>query len=300
MAYEAERNAMTRPGFPHATIRKLLCTGTATLLLAVIAAWTLPAPAEAGSPVAGPLILAGSSGHLAVVKRLAEAFARVHPEITIHVPPSLGSGGAIRAAADGAIAIGLVSRPLEEEEKGLGLTVLPYARTALVIGAHPSVADDGVTFEDLVAILHGTKPRWKDGHEIIVITRNPGSSTFEILGWTIPGFQRAFAESYRARRWTSALTDQEMDRLIASTPYAIGFTNLGVITVERLPIKALKVNGVAPTSENIRRGRYPLVKPLAFVFVEAKLPAGARLFLEFARSREGEKVLRANAYVPSE
>ncbi|MBI2875544.1 MAG: sensor histidine kinase [Candidatus Tectomicrobia bacterium] len=41
----------------------------------------------------------------------------------------------------------------------MGLTVRPYAQTAIVLGAHPTVADDGITVEDLVRIYQGTKSR---------------------------------------------------------------------------------------------------------------------------------------------
>jgi len=253
-----------------------------------------------GEPASHPVVVGGSSGHLALIRRLAEAFQQVHPEIAMHVPGSLGSSGGIRAAADGAIDIGLTSRPLTDEEKGWGLTVSPYGRTAVVVGAHPTVADDEVTFADLIAIMRGTKSRWRDGREIIVISRNAGSSTLHIMGEMVPGFEAAFLESYRTKRWMTVLSDQDMNRLLAQTPYAIGFTNWGALTIERRRIKALRVNGVPPTPETVRSGRYPLVKPLALVFRDAQLSAGAKAFLAFARSREGIAIQRANGYVPSE
>ena len=43
-----------------------------------------------------------------------------------------------------------------------------------------------------------------------------------------------------------ARNDAEMARLLASTPGAVGITDLGVIRTSRLPVKALAVNGVAP------------------------------------------------------
>ncbi len=248
----------------------------------------------------GPLVFAGSGSNLPPVRLLAEAFGRIRSEIKIEVPASIGSHGGIRAAADGAVAAGLISRPLREGEKGLGLTVLPYARTAVVIGAHPSVADEGITFEELVQIYRGAKTRWRDGREIIVLTREPGDSSIEVLERKIPGFQEAYAESQRAKRWTTLYTDQEMNRVLARTPYALGLSDTGAITAEQLPIKALKVNGVPPTPENVSSGRYPLVKTLAFVFQKDKLPTGARAFLEFVRSRDGGRILRANGYLPGE
>ncbi|MBI4590699.1 MAG: substrate-binding domain-containing protein [Candidatus Rokubacteria bacterium] len=193
----------------------------------------------------------------------------------------------------------MISRPLREPEKGLGLTVLPYARTAAIIGAHPTVTDDRITFEERLQIYKGTKTRWSDGREIIVLTREPGDTSIEVLEREIPGFAPAYAESHKAKRWTTLYTDQGMNRVLARTPYAIGFSDMGTITAERLPIKVLKMNGVLPTPENVLSGRFPLVKRLAFVFLKDKLPDGAKAFLDFVRSSEGGKVLRASGYLPA-
>lgn len=275
----------------------LYCGLPLVLLTAPLIPWV---SVWAGETPAAPLVFAGSGSNLPLTRLLADAFARVRPEISIDVPASIGSTGAIRAAADGAIAVGLISRPLKDQEKGSGLTVLPYARTAVVIGVHPAVPDDGISFEDLVQIYKGTKSRWKDGREIIVLTREAGDSSIEVLERDIPGFKQAYAESRSVKRWATLLTDQEMNRVLARTPYAIGLSDMGAITSERLPIKVLRIDGVLPTPENVLSGRYPLVKSLAFAFLKDKLPAGAKAFLDFVRSKDGEKILRANGYLPHE
>lgn len=287
-------------GYRWSITRRILIPCVGLPLLVAVTVLVLWVRALAGEAPSGSLVFAGSGSNLAVTRLLAEAFGRSRPEIKIDVPASIGSTGGIRAAAEGAIAVGLISRPLREQEKGLGLTVLSYARTAVIIGAHPSVADDGITSEGLVNIYRGAKSRWKDGREIIVLTREPGDSSIEVLEREVPEFKGAYAESVRARRWTTLYTDQEMHRVLARTSYAIGLSDMGAIAAERLPIKVLKVNGVLPTPENVLHGRYPLVKTLAFAFPKDKLPPGGKAFLDFVRSREGERVLRANGYLPAE
>ncbi len=267
-------------------------------LLSALLCLLVSASPSAGQAPSGPLVVAGSGTNLAITRLLADAFGRTRPGIKIEVPASIGSTGAIRAASEGAVAIGLVSRPLREQEKGLGLTLVPYARTAVVIGAHPAVADDSITFEDLVDIYRGTKTRWRDGHEIIVLTREPQDSSIEVLERVVPGFKAAYAESQQARRWRILFSDQEMNAALAKTPYAIGLSDMGTIAAERLPVKPLKVNGVPPDPGEVRSGRYPLVKKLAFVFLADRIPTAARAFVDFARSREGEKVLMGNGYEP--
>jgi len=272
----------------------------AVLLFAVGAA-SLPGERAWGADSAsGALVVAGSGANLDITRRLAEEFRRIRPDIRIDVPPSIGSGGATRAVADGAVGLGLISRALKENESRLGLTALSYARAVVVIGAHSAVADDGLTSADLVAIHQGTKDRWRDGRDIVVLTREPGDSSIEVLEREIPGFKGVYAESQRVRRWTTLFTDQEMNRAIAGSPYAVGFSHLGDIAIEKLPIKALKLDGVAPSLENARTGKYPLVKTLSFVFVKDRLRPEAKAFIDFARSKQAHPILRAQGFLPGE
>ena len=206
----------------------------------------------------------------------------------------------MRAAADGSIALGLISRPLRERERGLGVTVLPYARAVIVVAAHVAVPDDGITSEDLVRIYQGIKTRWRNGREIIVLTREPGDSTIEILEREVTGFKGAYAESQQAKRWRTFYTDQEMNRTLSRTPDTIGFSDLGEISLERLSIKPLAFNGVPPIPGLAAEGRYPLVKTLAFVFRKETLSPAAKAFLDFARSKNAQQILASHGYLPGE
>ena len=114
----------------------------------------------------------------------------------------------------------------------------------------------------------------------------------------MPGFGAVYEESMQEKRWAVLLTDLDMAQFLAKTPHAIGFTDLGALTVEQQRIKPLRVNGVAPTLQNAQSGQYPLVKPLMFVYHQEKLPPAAREFLAFVRSPEGARILRANGYLP--
>lgn len=252
-------------------------------------------------PSSNQLVFAGSGANVDIIRLLTKALEQTHPEIQIDIPASIGSAGAIKATADGASAVGLISRPLNEQEKKLGLTVVPYAQTAIAFAAHSSVAEDGLTSAELIKIYKGTKSHWQDGQQIIVLTRERGSSSILVLEEKLPGFKEVFAESARAKRWTTLYSSQEMNQVLAMTPYSLGIADVGTITTKRLSsIKILKFNGVSPTLENISTGKYPFFKTVAFVFRKDKLPANAKAFLNFIQSKEGKKLLRANGYLPVE
>ena len=268
-------------------------------LSVVVAIVLTVTPAHAGQ-APGSLVLAGSGPNLAITRLLAEAFTKRRTDVRIEIPASLGSTGGIRAAADGAITVGLVSRPLRESEKGLGLTVLAYARSPIILAVHPTVAEDAITADDLVRIYQGTKTRWEDGSEIVLLTREPDDSGIEVLESKIPAFKAAHVTCRQAKRCTVLFTEQEMIHSLAERPRSLGLTDLGAIRAEGVLVKPLAFNGVRPTPEEVQRGRYPLVRTLAFVFRKEQLPAEAAAFLAFVRSTEGEKILRADGYISGE
>jgi phosphate transport system substrate-binding protein len=268
-----------------------------TIFAQALALMALAWPVLASPTQGAPLIFAGSGTNLPIVRALAQGFQRTHPAIAIDVPASIGSSGGIQAAADGAIALGLVSRALKDKEKGKGLTVVNYARTPLIIGVHPAVAEDNVTHAELLDIYRGKRRTWRDGQDIVVLTREPSDSSIEVLVKGVPGFKEAYEESQQAKRWTTLLKDLVMNETLAKTPHAIGVSDLGALTIERHQIKPLKINGVAPSLKNLQNGKYSLYKTLAFVYRSDKLPAGARLFIDYVRSKEGAKILRANGYL---
>lgn len=254
-----------------------------------------------GSATASPtpvMVFAGSGSNLPITRLLAEAFQKRHPGVKIDIPASIGSTGGVRAVADGGITVALISRPLKEEEKGLKLSTLAYARTAVVMGVNRNAPDDGITLTDLVNIYRGRKTRWKDGREIVVLTREPGDSSIELLEREVPCFRDAYRESQEAGRWKTIYNDQEMNRAIVRIPYSLGISDAGAIKTDRLAIKALKVNGVSPSLKNVQKGAYPLVKTLSFAFYRERLPAPAKSFMDFVVSAEGARILRANGYLP--
>lgn len=259
-------------------------------------------PLEVQPSTGTPLTFAGSGVSLEITRILAKEFQKTHPKIKINVPASIGSSGAIQGVADGAIAVGMVSRPLKEQEKKLGLRVIAIAKTPVAFAVHPSVPDNNITSAQLLDIYQGKKTQWLDNQEIIVLTRESKDSSILIFEQKISGFKQVYADSQKSDRWTTLYTDQQMNQQIEKTPLTLGIADVGTITAEnkRSSIKTLKFNGIAPTIENVAQGKYPLVKNLYFVFDRGKTSPDAQEFIKFVRSREGAKILTANSYLAME
>ena len=248
-------------------------------------------------PASETLVFAGCDSNIPLTRLLARAFAQTHPEVKIQLR-TVGSTNGVALAAAGAIQIGLVSRPLRDVEEGLGLTFLPYARTAVIIGADPDTPDTTLTAADLLSFYRGTKLTWNSGREITFLTREEGDSSVASLKQAMPGFAEAYAAGSNTSHWTILYSEPRMHEALLTLPFALGLSDLGTTTLERLPIKVLSIDGIAPTPENIASGRYPFIKTLGFVWREDTLPASVRAFVKFVQSDDGAGLLRAHGYLP--
>lgn len=271
--------------------------GIVQLFLAVLMVLVM-APGFAGAAEQkSAIVVAGTGTCIPIVRLLAEEFQRLYPAVKISVPASIGSGGGIKAAADGAVDIGMVSRPLKSDEMAKGLVVRPFARTAIVFATSPYVPDRELSYGDILAIYRGEKKKWKDGRKIIVLTREASDSSVEVLRQKLPGFKELYDASQEKKVWTTLFTDQEMNQALVKTPGAFGITDQGAVITEKLAVKVLDLNGIAPLLDNVRSGKYPLSKPLAFVYRKEALSPASRAFLAFVFSPKGRMLLNKHGYL---
>ena len=243
------------------------------------------------------LIFAGCDANIPLTRLLARAFMQRHPEVSIQLE-TVGSTNGVALTAAGAVQIGLVSRRLRASEEGLGLAFRPYAMTAVIIGADPDVPDVTLAATDLLSFYRGMKHQWASGREIVLLTREEGDSSIVSLKESLPGFADAYAAESHPRHWTVLYSEPAMHEALLTVPFALGLSDLGTITIERLPIRALSIDGIAPTLENITSGRYPFTKTLGLVWREDTLPDSARAFVEFVQSDDGAEILTSHGYLP--
>jgi phosphate transport system substrate-binding protein len=248
-------------------------------------------------PVSDTLVLAGCDSNVPLTRLLARTFMQRHPDVEIQLR-TVGSTNGVALAAAGAVQIGLVSRPLRGGEERLGLTFVPYATTAVIVGADPSAPDTTLAAADLLSFYRGTKLQWNSGREIALLTREEGDSSVASLKQAMPGFAEAYAAGSNTSHWTILYTEPAMHEALLTLPFAVGLSDLGTVTLERLPIRVLSIDGIAPTLENVVGGRYPFTKTLGFVWREDGLSNAARAFMDFARSDEAVGILTSSGYLP--
>jgi phosphate transport system substrate-binding protein len=80
---------------------------------------------------------------------------------------------------------------------------------------------------------------------------------------------------------------------VAGNPAAIGYISLGSLNDT---VKALMIDGVAPSAEGIKDGTYKVARPFN-IMLSAKAGDAAKAFVDFILSADGQKVVTDNGYV---
>lgn len=267
------------------------------IVWAAVIGLTFFQPLPARESATKEFVLGGSGTNTLLTEVLVKAFREKHPGVNIRVLSSIGSSGGIRGVHKDKIALGLVARPLRGIEQTWGLKALPYARTIIVFGANPAVTDDNISTRDVVDIYTGKRSKWSDGGRIVVLVREEGDSSAEVLMKAVVGFKEILENAWRSGIWRVEYRDGECNASIERLKNAIGWTDLGSIRLGNHKIKPLKFNGVAPSAESLLSGKYPLYKDLAFVYREP-VPEPLQKFMAFVKSAEGTELIRKNAYIP--
>lgn len=246
----------------------------------------------------GVLRLAGAGPNLPLTRALVDAYVATHPEARIHVHESIGSTGGVEALIDGNIDIALVSRPLTQSERDLGVLVLPYAMDAVVFAAHPSVPVDGITSSEAVELFAGRRATWSDGSRVVVLQRERDEPKHAVAGEAIPGFREADDSARRNDLWHVMFSDDSIQQTLINAPGSLALLDLGAAVSQRLPIKVLSLDGIRPDEASVVNGRYPLHVELSFVLRTRATRGQIAQFLRFVYSPEGEAVIQRSGYIP--
>ncbi len=83
---------------------------------------------------------------------------------------------------------------------------------------------------------------------------------------------------------------------VSGDPYAIGYISLGSLDDT---VKALQVDGVDATAENITSGDYTISRPFN-IATNGEATAEAQDFIDFILAEEGQAIVADNGYIPLE
>lgn len=231
----------------------------------------------------------------AFMKELAKAYTR-KTGITV----KLSGGGAtkgIRKAAKGAIHIGGACRvTIDNAPEERDAFQIPVAWDALVAFVNPKNPVDNITFRQLHQIFIGKITNWKElgGNNApidLYVRRGKISGVGRTLRELVfANYDQEFKAKYVVK--SSGPVEKGVEKNIN------GFGVSGYSSAKKRKVKMLKLDGKAPTYENIKNGSYALYRPLYLVIKRGNKDPIVRDFIKFAVSKEGQAVIRKQGTVP--
>jgi len=131
---------------------------------------------------------------------------------------------------------------------------------------------------------------------ISVVSREDGSGTrgafIELLGIEVKADDGTKKDMTTKEAVIADKTDVMMTN-IANDTYAIGYISLGSLNDT---IKALDIDGVTASAENVKNGTYEIQRPFN-IATKGDAPELAKDFIDFILSKEGQDVVAANHYI---
>ena len=243
------------------------------------------------------LIITGTGSSIGTMKLMAKGFQKKHPRVNVEVFSSIGSTGGIKAVQEGKIDIGLSNRPLKPEERSAKIIEEPYGRTAFIFGVQDSNPAGGFTLAEIEEIYATKRKTWPDGTPIRLILRPVNDYFSAFLASINPGLKSASEKAHSIPGVFVGGTGQEAAERIEKTRGSFGTTNISLVASEKRKIKALSVDGTAPTLSNVSAGKYPYAMTLSLIYKRDKYGGAIKDFIEYVFSRDGQKLLSDNGHV---
>ena len=134
-------------------------------------------------------------------------------------------------------------------------------------------------------------------YEITVVSREDGSGTrgafIELVGLEeeVDGEK----EDMTTQEAVVQNSTNGVMQTVAGDKSAIGYISLGSLNDT---VKALKVEGVEATEENIASGKYKISRPFNLAYKEKELSELAKDFLKFVISEDAQNITLEEGYVP--
>ena len=234
----------------------------------------------------------GSTSMADVMAVLEETFEEVNPDVNVNYSGT-GSGAGIEAVLAGTVDIGLSSRALKDEEKAEGAVENIVALDGVAVVVNPANGVDDLSVEQIAQIFTGEITNWKElggeDLEIAVLGREDGSGTRSAFEEIVGVENCVYKNEYGSTG--------DVIGSVASNPNAIGYASLSAVDDT---VKAVKVNGVAPSEDTVKDGTYEIQRPFVMVTKEGvELSEAAQAFLDYAMSDEvAEYIAAAGAVAP--
>jgi len=245
---------------------------------------------------AGKVTMDGSTTVGPIAKSFAAYFTRTTgTEVTVS---ESGSGNGAKSIINSTCDIANMSRAMKTNEiaaakaKGVNPVEHVVALDGMAIVVNPSNRVKNLTKAQIRDIYSGKITNWNQvggpTAEIVKIQRESNSGTQDtfkslVMGKLVPISKRAETQA----------SNGAVKSRVASTPSAIGFVGLGFVDGS---VKAVSVEGVAPTVASVKDGTYPISRPL-FMYTNGQPKGAVKQFVELNKTPEGMRMISELGFV---
>lgn len=247
-----------------------------------------------GSEISGSITAAGSSALLPLVEEAAAQFMSKNPNARINVQAG-GSGTGLKLVSEGSVDIGnsdIFANEKLDADKAKELIDHKVCVVGFATVVNPNVKVDNVTKQQLVDIFTGKITNWKelggDDQKIVIINRPTSSGTRATF--------KKYALNGQEEAQGLALTEENsgsIRKAVADTPGAISYLALSYVDSS---VKALKLEGVEPTKENITSGKYPIWS-YEHMYTKGEPTGLTKAFLDYMVSDEVKPLVEQLGYI---
>jgi len=266
------------------------CTSTTSPSPAPVTGSATPAP------LSGSLTVTGSTSVGPYAEELALMFDAKNNNQTNTQVSQVGSGPGITATIQGTTDVGMSSRSLTANETAQGLIAYPICTDGIAVIVNSANPLSNLTAQQIEDIYAGNVTNWNavggSSGQIVVVQRESGSGTQD-------GFNTLVMSNKKVNVTTSAITQTSTGAVmtyVAGNPNAIGYASFGDVAGQS-GIKALSVNGVAPSASTIKDKSYILQRPFILLTKGTPTPL-AQAFINYVLGSEGQSYLAQHNEVP--
>jgi phosphate transport system substrate-binding protein len=238
------------------------------------------------------LSVVGTGDGIELLRALGAAYSADNPQMTILVPPSIGSGGGLAAVGGDKEVLARIARPLTESERALGMVATPMFRLPSAFFVHRGADVSDLTAQQLAGIYAGKIVNWAEvggaNLRIKVVRREDADSTLTVLRQSMPGWKDlAITEKSK-----TAMTTQDCINTVREVEGAIGFGPYTAALAMELTV--LKIDGKYPTDHD-----YPSAVTVSLVHKQATVTPDASQFIDYVKTARAKALLTSMGGVPA-
>lgn len=186
-------------------------------------------------------------------------------------------------------------------EQGTEFEYTEIGKDAFVFFVHKDNPVESLTQEQIKKIYSGEITNWKDvggkDEEIVAFQRNEGSGSQSMLKRFMAETPIMEAPTEQVNDFMVGIIDKVSDYKNKTNSIGFSFRYYMEGIIKNPNVKILKIDGIEPNIENIKKGNYPITSYLYAVSYKNNDNENVQKLLDWVLSKEGQEIIEKTGYV---